>query len=281
MEKKDKILVPWDFTPVAENALKHAINIANSANNEIVLLHIVKKEKDIPSSLEDLNKIAEVESKSSGIIINALVRDGNIFTAIGKVADEIGVMLVVMGTHGIKGMQKLTGSWALKVIANSKVPFMVVQEAPVKSGINNIVVPIDYSVENKQKLKYTEFLSHYFHLKVNLFMYEYSDKEFIVKTKANLTFAKKFLKEKNIEYEVHVSTKEVHVSTKKGPLWKQTIEFAENIDADMILIMTTRDITATDFVFGADEQQVIANNSKIPVMAVNPKSYGIGGGITF
>ena len=274
MEKKDKILVPWDFTPVAENALKHAINMANSVNNEIVLLHIVKKEKDIPSALEDLNKIAELESKTSGIVINALVREGNIFTAIGEVADEIGVMLVVMGTHGIKGMQKLTGSWALKVIANSKVPFMVVQAPPHKPEINNIVVPIDYSVENKQKLKYAEFLSRYFHLKVNLYMYEYSDSTFKTKTKANMAFAKKYLKEKNIEFEVHISLA-------KGPLWKQTIEFAEEIDADMIMIMTTKDIGPTDFVFGADEQQVIANNSKIAVMAVNPKSFGIGGGITF
>ncbi len=274
MEKKDKILVPWDFTPVAENALKHAINIANSVNNEIVLLHIVKKEKDIPSILEDLNKIAELESKSTGIIINALVRDGNIFTTIGEVADEIGVMLVVMGTHGIKGMQKLTGSWALKVIANSRVPFMVVQSAPINSGIHNIVVPIDHSVESKQKLKYIEFLSHYFNLKVNLYTYEYSDIKLITKTKANITFAKKYLKEKNIDFEVRISSN-------KGPLWKQTIEFAEEINADMILIMTTREITATDFVFGANEQQVIANNSKIPVMAINPKSFGIGGGITF
>ncbi len=274
MEKKDKILVPWDFTPVAENALKHAINMANSVNNEIVLLHIVKKEKDIPPALEDLNKIAELETKNSGIVINALVREGNIFTAIGEVADEIGAMLVIMGTHGIKGMQKLTGSWALKVIANSKVPYLVVQAEPHKQEINNIVVPIDYSVENKQKLKWAGFLSRYFHLKVNLYVYEYSDSTLITKTKANTVFAKKYLKGKNIEFEVHFSSD-------KGPLWKQTIEFAEKIDADIILIMTTKDIRSIDFVFGTDEQQVIANNSKIPVMAVNPKSYGIGGGITF
>jgi len=274
MGKKDKILVPWDFTEVAENALKHAVNIADSANNEIVLLNVVKKEKDIPATLEDLNKIAQLESKTNGIVINALVREGSIFTAIGTVAKEIGAMLVIMGTHGIKGMQKLTGSWALKVIANSDVPFLVVQEPPHKPEINNIVVPIDFSPENKQKLKYTEFLSRYFHLKVNLYVYEYSDTDMITKTKANLIFAKKYLKEKNINFDVQFSEG-------KGPLWKQTIEFSEKIDADMILIMTTRDITPTDFVFGADEQQVIANNSKIPVMAVNPKSFGIGGGIAF
>jgi nucleotide-binding universal stress UspA family protein len=172
-------------------------------------------------------------------------------------------------------MQKLTGSWALKVIANSKVPYLVVQEAPHKMEINNVVVPIDFSVENKQKLKWAGFLSQYFHLKVNLFMYEYSDEKFIERTKANMLFAKKYLKEKKIEFTENAA------STKGGPLWKQTIEFAESVDADMILIMTTKDIRPTDYVFGADEQQVIANNSKIPVMAVNPKSFGIGGGITF
>lgn len=274
MEKKDKILVPWDFTSVAENALKHAIIMANSVNNEIILLHIVNRQKDLPATLEDLNKIAELESKTSGIVINAIVREGNIFTTIGDVADEVGAFLVIMGTHGIKGMQKLTGSWALKVIANSKVPFFVVQDEPHKESISNVVVPIDYSVESKQKLKWAAFLSHYFNLKVHLFRFEYSDSGFITKTKANIVFAKKYFTDKKIDFDVNVANP-------KGQLWKQTIEFAERNDSDMILIMTTKDISLQDFVFGANEQQIIANNSKIPVMAVNPKSYGIGGGITF
>ena len=202
------------------------------------------------------------------------ILEGNIFTAIGEVAEEVGAMLVVMGTHGIKGMQKLTGSWALKVIANSKVPYLVVQDEPHKAEINNVVVPIDYSPENKQKLKWAGFLSRYFHLSVTLLMYEYSDEKLKERTKANMIFAKKYLKEKEINFDVKTATT-------KEALWKQTIELAEQIKADMILIMTTKDIRPTDYVFGADEQQIIANNSKIPVMAVNPKSFGIGGGITF
>jgi len=43
---------------------------------------------------------------------------------------KIGALMVVMGTHGIKGMQKLMGSWALKVITSSKVPFIAVQDTP-------------------------------------------------------------------------------------------------------------------------------------------------------
>ena len=47
-----------------------------------------------------------------------------------------------MGTHGMKGMQKLTGSWALKVIVKSKVPFIVVQDPPAdQERYHNIVFP--------------------------------------------------------------------------------------------------------------------------------------------
>ena len=128
MEKEYVLLVPWDFTPVAENALKHAVRLARriKENVKIYLLHIAKREKDIPELLDDLKKIAEIETESTGISVQAIVREGSIFTEIGEVAKEVNAFLVVMGTHGIRGMQKLTGSWALKVIANSDVPFYVV-----------------------------------------------------------------------------------------------------------------------------------------------------------
>ena len=54
------------------------------------------------------------------------------------IASEIDAEMVIMGTHGIKGMQKFFGSWALKVIANSKVPFIVIQEPPKKDLFENI-----------------------------------------------------------------------------------------------------------------------------------------------
>ena len=46
MEKKT-IIVPHDFTPVADNALNHAINTAKITGAEIYVLHVVAKEKGI------------------------------------------------------------------------------------------------------------------------------------------------------------------------------------------------------------------------------------------
>jgi len=36
--------------------------------------------------------------------------------------------------------------------------------------------------------------------------------------------------------------------------------------------MTTRDISLADYALGANEQQIIANKAKVPVMCVNPRS---------
>ena len=48
----------------------------------------------------------------------------------------------------------------------------------------------------------------------------------------------------------------------------------------MIIIMTTRDIAFHDYVIGAQEQYMIANTAKIPVMVINPRTdlmkYGYG-----
>jgi hypothetical protein len=46
--------------------------------------------------------------------------------------------------------------------------------------------------------------------------------------------------------------------------------FAQEINADLILIMTTKGINMTDHVLGVPEQEIIANSARIPVMAVNP-----------
>lgn len=58
----------------------------------------------------------------------------------------------------------------------------------------------------------------------------------------------------------------------KGNFAQQTIDFAQKTNADIILIVTTKNITFADYVIGASEQYIIANSSKIPVCCVNPKA---------
>lgn len=107
------------------------------------------------------------------------------------------------------------------------------------------------------------FMGKYFDSKVHMLVAATSDKGLAKKTRINLNFAVKYLIQNNIEYELH------EVPNKHFA--QQTLDFAHGINADIILIVTTKNITFADYAFGASEQYIIANSSKIPVICVNPK----------
>lgn len=260
---KEIILVTWDFTEVSEHALAHAIKISKSVKNDIALVHIVKKQKEIEEATTKLNVVCDETAKKFGIRPEPIVREGNIFTTIAETASEINANLVIMGTHGIRGMQKLTGSWALKVIVNSKVPFIVVQEAPTSETFENVVFPVDFRSENKEKLNWVNYLAKYYKFKLRVIKPNVTDPGFKTRINNNLLFAKKVLDSIGVDYDF--------ITGETSDLAAETMKFAEKINADLILIMTTKDIDLKDFVFGAHEQKIIANPSKIPVMCVNPR----------
>jgi nucleotide-binding universal stress UspA family protein len=266
-EHKNLIVVPWDFTPVASYALAHAVKISRMVGNEISLLHIVNSgisQKAMAEKRAHLQKATDENSKKYNIALSWQISKGSIFHAIAEFANEKEASLVIMGTHGMKGMQKLTGSWALKVMVKSKTPFIVVQDPPAdQERYHNIVFPVDFRSENKEKMKMAIFMGKYFDSKIHMFVAGTTDKGLAKKTRINLNFAIKYLIQNNIEYEIH--------EVPKKNFAQQTIDFAQKINADLILIVTTKNITFADYTFGASEQYIIANSSKIPVICVNPK----------
>ncbi|MGW8315205.1 MAG: universal stress protein, partial [Bacteroidales bacterium] len=151
-------------------------------------------------------------------------------------------------------------------IAGSAVPFIVVQDDPGQKGrYTDIVFPIDFKSENKEKLQWAIFLGKYLNSKIHLYKSPVNDKDLQKKVNVNLNFAIRFLIQNNIEYEIHTSTR-------ARDFQKELLAFSKKIDADLILITTTKHITKADFIFGAKEQYLLSNNEKIPVMCVNPKS---------
>jgi len=264
MEINEPILVPWDFSEVAGYALEHAVNFAKTTNDTVALIHVVKKQKEIDNAKNKLQEIVSKTKEKHGIQLELIVREGSIFTAISEAVEEMNATLVVMGTHGMKGMQKFTGSWALKVIAGSKAPFVVVQDAP-GNELKSIVFPVDFKREQKEKLVWAAFLHKYYKAKIHICYQESTDSRIKTKTKSNIVFSKNYLAEKGAEFEI------IKLSGDKN-LAEESIEYSKSIDAGMILIMTTKNISFQDYVLGADEQQIIANSAKIPVMCINPKT---------
>jgi nucleotide-binding universal stress UspA family protein len=269
MEVDSKIIVvPWDFTPVTEYALQHAVKISRMTHNDICMLHIVEKittEGGIKAKQAAMTIKANEVGRNFGVTVKTHVQRGTIFKQIPEFVNDRGASLVVMGTHGISGMQKLTGSWALKVIAKSKVPYIVVQAPPSdQERYHDIVFPVDFRAEEKEKLSMAIFMGKYFDSKIHILKAVRKDESLAKKTNLNLNYTVRMLIQNNIEYEIR--------EIPSDKLAEHTIEIAQEMKADLILIMTTKDITFADYVIGAKEQYIIANSSKIPVCCVNPTS---------
>ncbi|MCK4922316.1 MAG: universal stress protein [Bacteroidales bacterium] len=269
MKEKKTVLVTWDFTTVSENAFLHALKIARSVDNTIRLVHIIKDgdESVVKAANEKLKEKTDELTKIYNVPIESVLLKGSIFNEISKYSsDNEDVVMVVMGTHGIKGKQKYFGSAALKVVIGSTIPFVIVQNPPEeKDRISDVVFPIDFKSENKEKLYWAIYMGKYFNAKIHLFKSPVTDKSLSKKVKVNLNFAIRFLIQNNIDYEIHTSVK-------SGNFAKKMMTFSRGIKADMIIITTTKHITFLDYIFGAPEQYIMANGSRIPVMVVNPKA---------
>jgi nucleotide-binding universal stress UspA family protein len=258
------LMVPWDFTQVGEYALEHAVKIARIDGNPVYLVHIAKKKDEVGKLRGILDAQAVEAFKKYSIKPHTIVRYGTIFSSLGEIADEIDAEMVIMGTHGIKGMQKLTGSWALKVIVSSKVPFVIVQSPPEDNKFDHIVLPIDFRKEDKEKVNWLVYLYKHFNSKIHILKPQKSDKRLLHGVNTNILFTKKILDQKHVEYDIITAPGNKSFA-------RETIEYAVQIKAGLIVIMTTKNIGLADYVMGADEQYIIANSAKIPVMCINPR----------
>jgi len=270
--KSQKLIVPWDFTKVSENALLYALKIGSFTDSfTIDLIHVVeavgmfgKAKLTEKEAAEKIKADAARIKEQYGVDVKTVIQEGNIFHTISEYAFDIEADTVIMGTHGIKGVQKLTGSKALKVIAGSNVPFLVIQDAPKEGRIfENIVFPLDYRLNEKERLRWAIRTAHQFNSRVHIILPHATDAGIQKKVNYNLAFAKKHLEANEINLDVHNAAKGANYSD-------EIIKLAVDIEADLILIMTTPNLDFTDYIFGAQEQYVIANNAKIPVLCINP-----------
>jgi nucleotide-binding universal stress UspA family protein len=259
------ILVPHDFTEVADNAVLHANRLSKLINKPVTLTHVLKAEKDKKSAEQKLNEIASKNQAETGVETRTLLVYGDYLLKIGEIAEMTKATLVIMGTHGVKGIQKLIGSYALKVITNSNVPYLVVQTYPTAhDGYKNIVLPMDFTKESKQKLDWAAYIAELFGSKFHI-VADYESDEFTAKAlKNNLAYARSFLKANNMEFEVHELDKH------NNGIIRESLNLARIVNADLVVVMTTLDKSLSEYVMGAPEQALIANEAQIPVMCINP-----------
>jgi nucleotide-binding universal stress UspA family protein len=135
------ILVPTDFAPASACALELGVQMARAFDAKVTLLHVWELpiypytdfmlNSTVISEVED----AAVKGLARGLAelqkvmptAQSKLKTGVPWQGVLEACDELGVDLVVMGTHGRHGLSRLTlGSIAERVVRLSKVPVLTV-----------------------------------------------------------------------------------------------------------------------------------------------------------
>ncbi len=265
MDKK-VILVPSDFSKVGQTALNHAIIVAKTTNAHVNLLHVVPKSDMLAEARQKLAIAQEMAEADYNFKIETTTRVGTIFEDIGDFADELEATLVIMGTHGLRGLQFITGSRAIRIVTSAKTPFIITQERPIReNGYDDIVVPLDLHKETKQKLSHVADMAKYFHSRVHIIVPRETDEFLKNAINRNLKYAESFFEDMEIP-----STS--RISDRKSDNFDEAImEYASEIDADLITIMNLPENSLANLIGGNYVQNIITNKAQIPVLVLNPK----------
>jgi nucleotide-binding universal stress UspA family protein len=174
-----RILCPIDFSDHSRRALDHAIAIARWYESTVTALHvfspapvaafgpgpvvfepIVLTAVDHDPLLADTRAFIEAES-APGVAIEALLREGNTAAEIVDQATKMSADLLVIGTHGRSGFERLLlGSVAEKVLRKARCPVLTVPRRlpdAVPSGpvlFKRILCAVDFSESSMHALKY-------------------------------------------------------------------------------------------------------------------------------
>lgn len=265
--ERDIILVPTDFTPVADCALDHAIEIAKLFDHKIRLAHVINKKASISEREKvekRIQKIAQTNFERSGIDISGMVVEGNIFDTISATASKISAEFIVMGIHGKKGVQHVFGSYAYKVICSSKIPVMVVKKKHHHVGYNNIVIPISFNYESTQKINKAIKFAHYFNSTLHII-------GILGSTSSVYKIEKEALIKKIMDYVESAGTKaKTQILVKPGAdIHEEVLSYAEKIDADLIMIVAEKSGRFTEL-FGKNDAEQIIDKADIPVLTAIP-----------
>ena len=276
-----KILIPIDFSQTSLLAIEHAAFTAQLFKAEIVLLHVVEKywenfsvitpelvvevPNDFMESIEKrLEEIASNIRTKNGVKSTCITTSGNIFSEIMNVSNEQKIDLIVMGTHGTSGIAEFfVGSNTYKVVTKSICPVLSVQSNATQLGYKNILLPIDDSAHSRQKVNHAIVLAKHYASKLHVL--GLGDKDY-----DNSELTKFDLKLNQIQEYIQkcglICDKTIVNGTNQA---KTTLEFANNSNTDLIVIMTDQEENITGRLMGTYAQQII-NHSKIPVLSVHP-----------
>jgi nucleotide-binding universal stress UspA family protein len=281
-----KVLIPFDFSEQAQNALNFATGLAEKIDevhievvnvievpyvssigtmgggesmpgmeNQIFFIELMERRKE---------QIAELTEKYSGknFSFNAKLKLGNAFKSISESILEETPDIVIMGSKGSSGLEEvLIGSNTEKIVRTATCPVITIKSATDPTKFKKVVFASDFKEDEDEIARRMKNIKSLFDAELYFV---------VVNTPANFEttrdsirrigmFVKKYGFE-GVKAEIYNS-----LSEESG-----IIEFAEDIDADLIAMATKGRTGFLHLITGSIAEDVV-NHAKRPVWTLKVK----------
>jgi nucleotide-binding universal stress UspA family protein len=144
MDEIKKILVPVDFSENSKKILQDALTKAGQLNAKVMVVYVVEGlenygglsiphislaefEKELVQSATKKMESFLEENMDPSVAHESKILHGDIVEKINTFAESEGVDMIIMGTHGYKGLEKvLFGSVAERVVKTAPCPVLTI-----------------------------------------------------------------------------------------------------------------------------------------------------------
>ena len=169
-----RILLATDFSPASEAALPHAFSLAVHYGASLYFAHVISQTlPDFPPPEERAAKLQQAReftaqglegllkaARQKGIPCLPLIGDGAIWNVLSDMIQENGIDLVIVGTHGRRGLKKLLlGSIAEEVFRMAPCPVLTVgprisETFSVDVQLGHILYPVEFVPDTSHAAAY-------------------------------------------------------------------------------------------------------------------------------
>lgn len=305
------VLIPTDFSACADRALTHAVAVADRFDARLHLLHVVNElDPDwygITNAQERVVKLRDQIKREAHDRLQSLAPEKKLYDfettislqlnfdvadAIRDYVDQQEIDLVVMGTHGRQGLDRLMlGNVADKIVRHAPCPVMTVREEVPGPGegedvsFRAVLSPIDFSDHSKKALRVAKTFAAAYEARLHLL--------FVAEQRVVPTFSDTGIPGVGVvemDPEIVDNAKEALEQldrTTEGPETETTYEVREGtVSEDIIdvtetegidlIVMATRGLTGVNrFLLGSNTERVV-RVAPCPVLTIPPQDDGDG-----
>ena len=269
------ILTAVDFSDCSLKALEYAAYLADKLEAELSIIHVCKPyEKKLyypdtkkQEKKETEKKLSDLVSKYQGKLktkVSSAVREGKVYKEVVNQAKYSDAYIIVAGTHGISGFEEFfMGSNAYRILSAAPCPVLTVTADFKLDGIDKILLPIDSSIESRQKTMFTAEVAKKLNATVNILgVFNSNDSTIKNRIKQYCNQIVTYLGKRDINNTLEFS-EETNIAD-------AALSYADKLKPGLISIMSEADPYALRWILGSNAQKMV-HHTRFPILCMHPK----------